>query len=78
MKRQFLANVMVGTKMGKTQKHNLSEEFLNSLSEEERTKEMQSWTPAEQVRHLCPEGVMPLEEFRKIGIQMINDMYEER
>ena len=41
-------------------------------------KEMQSWTPAEQVRHLCPEGVMPLEEFRKIGIQMINDMYEER
>ena len=40
-------------------------------------KEMQSWTPEEQVRHLCPEGVMPLEEFRKKGIQMINEMYEE-
>ena len=69
---------MVGTKMSKTQKHNLSKEYLNSLSEEELTKEMQSWTPEEQVRHLCPEGVMPLEEFRRIGIQMINDMYEEK
>ena len=76
MKTQFLVNVMVGTKMGK--KHNLSEEYLNSLSEEEQTKEMQSWTPEEQVRYLCPEGVMPLEEFRRIGLQMINDMYEEK
>ena len=50
---------MVGTKMSKTQKHNLSKEYLNSLSEEELTKEMQSWTPEEQVRYLCPEGVMP-------------------
>ena len=56
----------------------LSEEYLNSLSEEERTKEMQSWTPEEQVRYLCLEGVIPLEEFRRIGIQMINDMYEEK
>ena len=68
---------MVGTKMSKTQKHNLSKEYLNSLSEEELTKEMQSWTPEEQVRYLCPEGVMPLEEFRRIGIKMINEMYEE-
>ena len=49
---------MVGTKMSKTQRHNLSEEYLNSLTEEERTKEMQSWTPEEQVRYLCPEGVV--------------------
>ena len=69
---------MVGTKMSKTQKPNLSKEYLNSLSEEELTKEMQSWTPEEQVRYLCPEGVMPLEKFRKIGIQMINEMYEEK
>lgn len=61
--RTWFAHLYVGTKMGK--KHNLSEEYLNSLSEEERTKEMQSWTPKEQVRHLCPEGVMSLEEFRK-------------
>ena len=37
---------------------------------------MQSWTPSEQVKHLCPEGVMPLEDFRRIGIQMIKDMYK--
>ena len=55
-------------------KHNLNEDYLNSLSEKELTKEMQSWTPSEQVKHLCPEGVMPLEDFRRIGIQMIKDM----
>lgn len=27
---------MVGTKMSKTQKHNLSEEYLNSLSEHKK------------------------------------------
>ena len=27
---------MVGTKMSKTQRHNLSEEYLNSLTEEEK------------------------------------------
>ena len=69
---------MVGARMSKMRKHNLSKEYLNSLSEEELTKEMQSWTPDEQVKALCPEGVMSLEEFRKIGIQMINDMYNER
>lgn len=63
--------------MSKTRKHNLSIEYLNSLSEEELTREMQSWTPAEQVQFLCPKGVMPLEEFRRIGIQMIKDMYVE-
>ena len=57
-------------------KHNLNEDYLNSLSEKELTKEMQSWTPSEQVKHLCPEGVMPLEDFRIIGIQMIKDMYK--
>ena len=73
-----MASDMDGTNMSKTKKHNLSKEYLNSLAEEELTKEMQSWTPAEQVQFLCPEGVMLLEEFRKIGIQMINDMYNER
>ena len=57
-------------------KHNLNEDYLNSLSEKELTKEMQSWTPSEQVKHVCPEGVMPLEDFRRIGIQMIKDMYK--
>ena len=57
-------------------KHNLNEDYLNSLSEKELTKEMQSWTPSEQVKHLCSEGVMPLEDFRRIGIQMIKDMYK--
>lgn len=58
------------------QVQNYSDEKLNSLSEDELVKETKSWSPDEQVRHLCPEEVMPLEEFRKIGIQMINEVYQ--
>ena len=57
-------------------KHNQNEDYLNSLSEKELTKEMQSWTPSEQVKHLCPEGVILLEDFREIGIQMTKSMYK--
>jgi len=56
--------------------HNLSKEYLNSLSEEERTKEIQSWTPEELVRYLCPEGVMPIEELRKYVYEITEDHLE--
>ena len=52
--------------------------IISRVMKKVRMKEMQSLPPEEQVRYLCPEGVMPLEEFRKIGIQMINDMFEEK
>ena len=39
----------------------------------EEQKELQSWTPEEQVRYLCPEGVMTLEELRKYVYEITAD-----
>jgi hypothetical protein len=39
----------------------------------EEQKEHQSWTPEEQVRYLCPEGVMPLEDLRKYVDEITED-----
>ncbi|MBR4388020.1 MAG: hypothetical protein IKT00_02440 [Prevotella sp.] len=60
--------------MGK--KHNLNDEYLKSLSEEELAKEMKEWDAEEQSRYLCPNGVMTIEEFRELGLKMINDEYD--
>ena len=59
--------------MSKIREHNLSEEYLNSLSEEERLKEIQSWASEELVRHLCPDGVISLEEFRRYAHEISED-----
>ena len=56
-----------------TRKQNLSKDYLNSLSEEELAKELQSWTPEEQVLYLCPNGTMPIEEFRKYAYEITED-----
>ena len=45
-------------------KHNLSESYLQSLTEEERDKEMSQWTASEWEQY-CPNGTMTLEEFRQ-------------
>lgn len=57
-------------------KHNLNEEYLNSLSDEERTKEMSEWTAAEETEYLCPNGVMTIEEFRALGHKLIDEEYD--
>lgn len=31
----------------------------------------------EQVQFLCPNGVMPIEEFRRFGHEMIDELYAE-
>ena len=59
--------------MSKVNIHNLNEEYLNSMSEEERLKEIQSWTSEELVRHLCPDGVISLEEFRRYAHEIAED-----
>ena len=56
--------------------HNLSEEYLQSLSDEELEKEMMEWTAEEQAEYLYPDGVMTIEEFREYGIKMINEEYD--
>ena len=57
-------------------KHNLNEEYLKSLSEEELTQEMTEWSAEEQAKYLCPNGVMTIEEFRELGLKIINDEYD--
>ena len=57
--------------------HNLSEEYLQSLSDEELEKEMMEWTAEEQTEYLCPDGVMTIEEFREYGLKLINEEYDK-
>lgn len=39
--------------------------------------EMKDWSAEEQVQFLCPNGVMTIEEFREIGHNMIDELYNE-
>jgi hypothetical protein len=43
-------------------KHNLNESYLQSLTEQERIKQMSEWTPSEWQEYYCPNGTMSLEE----------------
>lgn len=43
-------------------KHNLNESHLQSLTEQERIKQMSEWTPSEWQEYYCPNGTMSLEE----------------
>lgn len=45
-------------------KHNLNEAYLQSLTEDERNRQMSEWTPDEWKQYLCPNGTISLEEFR--------------
>ena len=45
-------------------KHNLSESYLQSLTEQQRIEEMKEWSASEWQQYLCPNGTMTLEEFR--------------
>lgn len=67
---------MESTHMEKKIKHNLSEEYLQSLTEEERNRQMSEWTPSECLRYLCPNGTMTVEEFRALGHKMIDEEYD--
>lgn len=55
--------------------HNLSEDYLKSLTEEERINEMKEWRPIEWEQYYCPEGTISAEEFRALGHKIINDEY---
>lgn len=61
--------------MDKQIKHNLNEEYLKSLTEEELSKEMDEWNSDEWEQYYCPEGTISLEEFRALGHKMIEEEY---
>ena len=62
--------------MDKEIKHNLSEEYLQSLTEEERIRQMKEWTEDEIQQYLCPNETMTIEEFRALGHKMIDEEYD--
>lgn len=62
--------------MDKKIKHNLNEEYLKSLTEEQLDKEMSEWNVYEWEQYYCPNGTMTLEEFRDLGHKIIDEEYE--
>ena len=56
--------------------HNLSEDYLQSLTEEERIRQMKEWTPDECLQYLCSNGTMTIEEFRALGHKLIDEEYD--
>ena len=44
-------------------KHNLSESYLQSLTEQQRIEEMSQWSASEWQQYYCPNGTITLEEF---------------
>lgn len=48
--------------MNNKEKHNLNESYLQTLTEEERARQMSEWTPSEWQQHYCPNGTMTLDE----------------
>ena len=59
-------------------KHDLSESYLQSLTEEQRINEMKEWSAEEQSQYLCPNGIMPLEEFRELGHKIIDEECDDK
>ena len=43
-------------------KHNLNEEYLQTLTEEERTRQMKEWSATEWQQYYCTNGTISLDE----------------
>ena len=59
-------------------KHNLSESYLQSLTEEQRIAEMKEWTASEWQQYYCPNGTITLEEFRQMLYDRVKEMVIEK
>ena len=57
-------------------KHNLSESYLQSLTEQERIKEMKEWSATEWDEYYCPNGTISIDEFEALGHKIIDEEYE--
>lgn len=59
-------------------KHNLNESHLQSLTEQERIKQMSEWTPSEWQEYYCPNGTMSLEEFKSLLYNKVDKLILEK
>jgi hypothetical protein len=50
---------------------------LDDFDEQIKLDEMKEWTAEQQSQYLCPDGVMTIEEFRELGLKMIDEVYDE-
>jgi len=55
-------------------KHNLTESYLQSLTEQQRINEMKEWTASEWQQYYCPKGTISLEEFRQILTERVDEL----
>ena len=55
-------------------KHNLTESYLQSLTEQQRINEMKEWTASEWQQYYCPKGTISLEEFRQILTEKVDEL----
>ena len=65
---------IIGTLIDENMKHNLSESYLKSLTEQRRIDEMKDWSASEVQQYLCPNGTMTLEEFRQKLYNKVDEM----
>ena len=59
-------------------KYNLNEEYLQSLTEEQKYEEMRQWTASEWQQYLCPNGTTTLEEFRQKVYKRVEELVIEK
>ena len=65
--------------MNRLVKHNLNESYLQSLTEEERVRQMSEWTSSEWQEYYCPEGVISLDDamdyLKNKALKIVEDKY---
>ena len=59
-------------------KHNLSESYLQSLTEQQRIDEMSQWSASEWQQYYCPNGTITLEEFRQKLYNKVDELIFEK
>ena len=59
-------------------KHNLSESYLQALTEQQRIDEMSQWSASERQQYYCPNGTITLEEFRQKLYNKVDELIFEK
>lgn len=59
-------------------KHNLSEDYLQSLTEQQRIDEMKEWSASEWKQYLCPNGTITMEEFLQLIYNKVDEMIKKK
>lgn len=59
-------------------KHNLTESYLQSLTEEQRIKEMKEWSASEWQQYYCPNGTVSADTFFEKLNKRVQEMIIEK